>query len=331
MKELSIVEKARAYDEAKLRIRAAYNSNKCTIGFMNEIFPEIKESEDEKIRKELITHCKNIRCVTEEGAEEIVKWIVWLEKIGEHLKFCKTIQIGDRVTRNEDGILVNMSQLDRIAKPRKMQSDLLSYDKFEPKFKNGQWIVWQDKCYKVNYNGCGYELVDQNGLRTSLEYGTIDENAHLWTIQDAKPGDVLISKYGIPFIYNGNLDSFNIGAYCGITTEGMFNVATEKCHWTENVNTHPATKEQHDFLFQKMHEKGYEWNAEKKELKEIIDENQIKKNLQDNSFRRMFEHKSSEWHREDEQNLNACLGYISDEFLRKWLTDIIHVNYDKLA
>ena len=39
--------------------------------------------------------------------------------------------------------------------------------------------------------------------------------------------------------------------------------------------------------------------------------------------------KSAEWHREDEQNLNACLGYIPDEFLRRWLTDIIHIKYDK--
>jgi hypothetical protein len=41
------------------------------------------------------------------------------------------------------------------------------------------------------------------------------------------------------------------------------------------------------------------------------------------------EQKPAKWHREDEQNLNACLGYIPDEFLRRWLTDIIHVKYDK--
>jgi len=41
------------------------------------------------------------------------------------------------------------------------------------------------------------------------------------------------------------------------------------------------------------------------------------------------ERKPAEWHREDEQNLNACLGYIPDEFLRRWLTDTIHVKYDK--
>lgn len=33
---------------------------------------------------------------------------------------------------------------------------------------------------------------------------------------------------------------------------------------------------------------------------------------------------------EDEQNLNACLGYIPDEFLRRWLTDVIHTK-DKKA
>ena len=43
-------------------------------------FPELAESEDERIRKELITHCRNTRCVTEEGAERIAKWIDWLEK-----------------------------------------------------------------------------------------------------------------------------------------------------------------------------------------------------------------------------------------------------------
>jgi len=41
------------------------------------------------------------------------------------------------------------------------------------------------------------------------------------------------------------------------------------------------------------------------------------------------EQKPAEWCREDEQNFNACLGYIPDEFLRRWLTDIIHKPADK--
>lgn len=41
--------------------------------------------------------------------------------------------------------------------------------------------------------------------------------------------------------------------------------------------------------------------------------------------------KGGEWHREDEQNLNACMGYISDEYLRMWLKNVIHAKYDKPA
>ena len=43
-------------------------------------------------------------------------------------------------------------------------------------------------------------------------------------------------------------------------------------HWGNTWDTQlkPATKEQRDFLFQKMKEAGYEWDDEKKELKLLI-------------------------------------------------------------
>ena len=44
-----------------------------------------------------------------------------------------------------------------------------------------------------------------------------------------------------------------------------------------------------------------------------------------------FVPKPTEWHPEDEQNLNVCLSYIKDEPLRSWLIDAIHVRYDKPA
>ena len=78
-------EKARAYDKAfeEAKNIHRFSSNIAEIKRMEQIFPELAESEDEKIRKELITHCRNIRCVTEEGAEGIAKWVAWLEKQGE--------------------------------------------------------------------------------------------------------------------------------------------------------------------------------------------------------------------------------------------------------
>ena len=76
-------EKAKTYDEAKARMSRAYNDNRCTIGFMNEIFPETKESEDERIRKEIISYLKRRLKMDPSIPVAIGYWIAWLEKQGE--------------------------------------------------------------------------------------------------------------------------------------------------------------------------------------------------------------------------------------------------------
>lgn len=121
MKELSIKEKAKAYDEAKYIMKEYLESGNAGVIAENTIkkaFPELAESEDERIRKCLLSHFSRYQ------ENEIflngitMKQIVaWLEKQGEHAKFLNKIQIGDKVTRNQDGVLVNLSQLERVAKP----------------------------------------------------------------------------------------------------------------------------------------------------------------------------------------------------------------------
>lgn len=142
-------------------------------------------------------------------------------------------------------------------------------NKVEPKFHEGEWIVWQDKCCKVNYNGCGYELVDQNGLSTSLEYGTADENAHLWdTTKDAKDGDVLVSD-NIVFIFNKIHDIW-IKCHCSLYEDNSFyGVNFDLMHIKYGKEVFPATKEQCDKLFKAMADAGYTFDFEKKELKKI--------------------------------------------------------------
>ena len=75
-------EKAKAYDEAKARMSRAFNSNRCTIGFMNEIFPELAESEDERIRKSLIhlVHLYGGEFGMIDANTSVEKAIAWLEK-----------------------------------------------------------------------------------------------------------------------------------------------------------------------------------------------------------------------------------------------------------
>lgn len=110
-----------------------------------EIFPELKESEDEKMLNVAINACKYMVDNFENSTKQYENCIAWLEKQGEHANFRNKIQIGDEVTRNEDGILVNLSQLERVAKERVKQGEHKPTEKVEPKFKVGDWIYHEIK------------------------------------------------------------------------------------------------------------------------------------------------------------------------------------------
>ena len=142
MKELSIEKKAKRYDETIKRAKDfAYNPFAGYDGtdLISSLFPELKENEDEKIRKAIRT------LILSASREQTIivgvtqsDMFAWLEKQGEHAKFRDSIQVGDKVTRNQDGVLVNLSQLKRVAK---------SADKIEPKF-------------RVKYAGSEYNVLE---------------------------------------------------------------------------------------------------------------------------------------------------------------------------
>lgn len=76
----TIEEKAKAYDEALDRAKVYWetdNDNTLDIkarGTMEHLFPELKESENEKIRKEIMSYIKSSGAITNK------QWIAWLEK-----------------------------------------------------------------------------------------------------------------------------------------------------------------------------------------------------------------------------------------------------------
>ena len=96
-----------------------------------------------------------------------------------------------------------------------------------------------------------------------------------WTIQDAKDGDVLsfYNEYkGNKLIQIGIIEKY-IGKYGGCSNTFKIYVGV---NWDNNLqigeymgcsNIHPANKEQRDALLKVMNDAGYEWDAEKKELK----------------------------------------------------------------
>ena len=266
-------EKAEAYDKAIEAARCIYNNMKDGGNFggmedLEVIFPELAESDDERIRKKIINLIKE---VGEDDSYHVYcfdEMIAWLEKQGKKK----------------------------------------SIDKVETKFKAGDWIIHNDNKHIplkiIEKIGMYYRIVDTVNYHHNILIYCINENYHLWTIQDAKAGDVLVHN-SVLFIFMG-IENGIVKGICTELSDTILNFGEP-----EYDNDYcPATNEQRDLLFQKMREAGYEWDREKKELRKI-------------------EQKPVEWHREDEQNLNACLGFIPDAYLCRWLTDIIHVKYDR--
>ena len=230
---------------------------------MEIIFPELKESEgkDEKIRKALIRAFKSLNTIKVWNGIERTDIIDWLEKQGEHANFRNKIQIGDKVTRNEDGVLVNLSQLNRVAKK---QGEQKHADNAEPKFHKGDWVVYcnDDVDLITGIEENGY-CINNSGYIPFV----CASDVRLWAIEDAKDGDVLVDEdnnigihkeiegiYWDSYIYlgcDGQLRGFSIGG----------------SH--KQANTRPATKEQRDTLERAMTNAGYRWNKEELKLEKI--------------------------------------------------------------
>ena len=209
----------------------------------------------------------------------------------------------------------------------KKQGEQKSIDNVEPKFKVGDWIVYKNEVCQIvkREEGCN-KLVTTFGIEKELVNERNLSTARLWTIQDAKKGDVLVSSSRKPFIFKGFFDNDPI-AYGGLVADDSFWPASNS-NWT-TVYCKPATKEQRDILFQKMKEAGYEWDANKKELKKfhVIDEGKAE---MDYCFTKMMngEKVSSAWSEEDEKNIrriDSLLYAIHEsefEDIHAWLKSI---------
>lgn len=189
-------------------------------------------------------------------------------------------------------------------------------DKVEPKFKAGNWYLCakdfygkgvrfdKGRAYYCKLDGCLQEF--DTGAHIDIDESLYDY-FNLWTIQDAKDGDVL-HKVGFSsdciFIFN-SIEDGKATAYCCI------DVSADKIEFgiqgPDNIelnNITPATTVQRDLLFQKMHEAGYEWDDNKKELKKI--------------------ESNSAWSEEDRIHITNCIQLIGKTGVREveWLKSL---------
>jgi len=144
-------------------------------------------------------------------------------------------------------------------------------DKIEPKFKVGDWVVRKDGgifCSGYKFTQI-CKIDDKERYLCDNDFWVKKEDIRLWTIEDAKDGDVLISSFGNPFIYNAYFDSVYVGAYCAIGLNDEFIITDGQPYyyfWTAKFTVRPATEKEIELLFNNMKEAGYKWDSDKKEL-----------------------------------------------------------------
>lgn len=241
-------EKAKAYDEALKKASAAHkDEDRHLKATLERIFPELKEDDDERIRKNCI-HFLELQKQRHATTFKINECIAWLEKQGKK-----------------------------------------STDKIKPRFKVGDWVVFitSESVYQVekkeNYE---YTLRNIHGGLLCVSFSN-EKLIREWTIEDAKDGDVLVcdidkSEIGgdvekLPnivstiFIFKKLINSRDyVHSYCHLYDKHSLGLQSTMYYNSFVYNISPATKEQRDLLFQKIKEAGYEWDADKKELKKLV-------------------------------------------------------------
>ena len=293
------------------KLQEMVNSGKIRVETARGICADfVPESEGEGIRKwiidELNDSLHNIEALysgdyDNRDKDDIIredclrKAVAWLEKQGEQ----KTIdEIAKEVCKNkvsamtflksagimnEKGELADEYKIEQGEQNPEEVDNLHNYlygkqkstDKVKPKFNVGDWVVCNNGPHHIfqvierSWPNAKYR--DINGTEIFLNVNTLDKQYHLWTIQDAKDGDVLFTSSTAShetFIFKSIDEKGNAECYFAYDSEDGFREG--KYHFIGSaINCKPATKEQRDLLFQKMREKGYEWDADKKELKKI--------------------------------------------------------------
>lgn len=129
MKELSIEEKVKRYDEAIEIARQIHDADRVSgieLTTCEEIFPELAESENERIRKEIINyfeHYPNIIVKRERKRD----WIAWLERQGEITKEWSEMKVAN--IHKELQEMVDLKQKIEQGEQKPAEWDILSAKK----------------------------------------------------------------------------------------------------------------------------------------------------------------------------------------------------------
>jgi hypothetical protein len=304
MKKLTIEEKAKAYDKVSKEVKDFFEGKQKMYSNVEQtleyLFPELAKSKDENMKNWILDELRLSYQYADgdsDRCEKLLKAIAWLEKQAEQKPIDKVkpkFHIGDTMrTLQEasngitDGMPVVVSidneyyhctneliaikdQDDYEFPPMNMKQNLA--DKVEPKFNVGDWITnkFRDICLITDIDlENSYYICESNRFdNTDGDIDLTDKAFHLWSIQDAKPGDVLTDGKKLIVIFKQFDESAyayrqHIIAYIGLDIGGDIQVTDDTWIFKE---IKPATQKQRELLFSKMKEEGYAWDKVNKKL-----------------------------------------------------------------
>ena len=237
-------EKAEAYDEALKKASASHkDEDKHLKATLERIFPELKESEDEKIKNAILNHLKKMwgNCQDDVCGVHVEDAIAWLERQGDKDKLIQ--ELGEYKVKYTQEVLEKYINSMSNKDDERLKKTAIAFLK--------------------DFAEQGYE----NALEC-IDWLEKQDEMHIWTIEDAKDGDVLACNEEILLFKSYSVQG-RISLYC------WYNGQTNNFHNKEVIDISlnkrnkicPATKEQRDTFMKAMNDAGYEWDAEKKELK----------------------------------------------------------------
>ena len=240
-------EKAEAYDKALKKASAAHkDEDKHLKATLERILPELKESEDEKIKNAILNHLKKMwgNCQDNVCVVHVEDAIAWLERQGDKDKLIQ--ELGEYKVKYTQEVLEKYINSMSNKDDERLKKTAIAFLK--------------------DFAEQGYE----NALEC-IDWLEKQDEMHIWTIQDAKDCDVLACNEEILLFKSYSVQG-RISLYC------WYNGQTNNFHNKEVIDISlnkrnkicPATKEQRDLLFQKIKDAGYKWNAETKTLEKLV-------------------------------------------------------------
>ena len=141
-------------------------------------------------------------------------------------------------------------------------------NEINPIFNVGDWVVNKlgDAWHIDSFDRKNYQVSDGKGNYNYFPISKQDE-MHLWSIEDAKDGDILIWEDGWTCIFKC-IHGIWFSSYCFIDCDGVFHEGYEEHEVDATINgrVYPATKEARNMFLTRMQNAGWSWNAEEKKI-----------------------------------------------------------------